>query len=120
MPDEVTEQLSDLEVSTDNDVKILGDEPEKSEEEEIEDKKPPELEEGKVEGKVEEEEDKGPEKEEEEEEEEHGIVGRPTFKDIKAKYPNLFKDFPDLRDMVFRERDYSELFPTVEDAKEAH
>ena len=34
MPDEVTDQLSDLEVSTDNDVKTLGGESEKSEEEE--------------------------------------------------------------------------------------
>ena len=55
-----------------------------------------------------------------EEEEEHGVVGRPSFKDIKAKYPNLFKDFPDLREMFFREQGYSELFPTVEDAKEAY
>src|SRR5439155_10821415 len=93
--------------------------------EEEEHGKPPDL------GETDEGEDKGEEigKEEEkeeltsevsQEEEEHGIVGRPSFKDIKAKYPNLFKDFPDLREMFFREQGYSELFPTVEDAKEAH
>src|SRR5439155_10245930 len=44
---------------------------------------------------------------------------RPTFKEITAKYPNLFKDFPDLREAMGREREYTELFDTVDAAKEA-
>lgn len=44
---------------------------------------------------------------------------RPTIKEIKAKYPEFFKDFPDLKDAFFREQQYTTLFPTVEDAKEA-
>ncbi len=44
---------------------------------------------------------------------------RPTLKDIKEKYPNIFKDFPQLRDGYFRELQYTAIFPTIEDAKEA-
>src|SRR5947208_1522669 len=44
---------------------------------------------------------------------------RPTYKEITAKYPNLFKDFPDLREAMGREREYTELFDTVDAAKEA-
>src|SRR6266404_1233667 len=44
---------------------------------------------------------------------------RPTLKAIKEKYPNLFKDFPQLRDGYFRELQYTAIFPTIEDAKEA-
>lgn len=44
---------------------------------------------------------------------------RPAIADIKAKYPNFFKDFPSLRDAFYREVEYTKLFPTVEDAKEA-
>ena len=44
---------------------------------------------------------------------------RPTIKEIKTKFPDLFKEFPTLREAYFREAAFSELFPTVEDAKEA-
>lgn len=44
---------------------------------------------------------------------------RLRFKEVTSKYPNLFKDFPQLRHVFFREQEYSGLFPTVEDAKEA-
>ena len=44
---------------------------------------------------------------------------RPTFTDLKNAFPELFKKFPSLRDVVFREKAYTELFPTVEDARTA-
>jgi hypothetical protein len=44
---------------------------------------------------------------------------RPSIKQIHEKYPDVFKAFPSLRDMYFREAEFSKLFPTVEDAKEA-
>jgi hypothetical protein len=44
---------------------------------------------------------------------------RPTFKEIKEKYPDLFKTFPALRDAFFRESEYTKVFPTIEDAREA-
>lgn len=41
------------------------------------------------------------------------------FKEVTKKYPNLFKDFPDLRHKFFHEEQYRELFPSIEEAKEA-
>lgn len=40
-------------------------------------------------------------------------------KEILAKYPNLFKDFPYLAKAYFKEGQYSEILPTVEDARVA-
>jgi hypothetical protein len=44
---------------------------------------------------------------------------RPTVKDITTKYPNFFKEFPDMRHVLFREKEYTAIYPTVDDAKEA-
>lgn len=84
-----------------------------------------EEEEGKEED--EEESEEKPEEEEDEsskeEEEQTPVIQlrphRPTVREINAKYPNFFKDFPDMRHMLFREGEYSSLFPTIDDAKEA-
>jgi hypothetical protein len=38
-------------------------------------------------------------------------------KEILAKYPKLFKDFPYLEKAYYREQQFTELLPTVEDAK---
>lgn len=40
-------------------------------------------------------------------------------KEILAKYPKLWKDFPFLRNSYYRERAFTEIVPTVDDAKEA-
>jgi hypothetical protein len=44
---------------------------------------------------------------------------RPTIKAIKAEFPDFFNKFPELKDAYFREIEFTKLFPTVEDAKEA-
>lgn len=44
---------------------------------------------------------------------------RTNVKAIKEKYPKFFKDFPDARDVIFREQEFSKVFPTVEDAQVA-
>lgn len=44
---------------------------------------------------------------------------RPTVKDLTTKYPNLFKNFPDLRTVMFREAKFTEIFPTLDEAQEA-
>jgi len=44
---------------------------------------------------------------------------RPSFSEIKAKYPNFFKDFPQMREAFHREVEFTRLFPTVADAREA-
>lgn len=63
-------------------------------------------------------EEKAPEKEEEVEEEllPHQ---RPTMEQIKKVYPDLFKKFPALQASFNRERQFSEVFSTPADAKEA-
>ena len=73
----------------------------------------------------EEEEEEKPEKEEEEkppegeEELPTSPYDRPSIKDLTAKYPDLFKNFPQMKDVIFREREFTNLFPTVDEAKEA-
>lgn len=47
------------------------------------------------------------------------IHSRPTIGEIKAEFPELFKKFPALKDVYFREQRYSAMFPTVEAAEEA-
>jgi hypothetical protein len=44
---------------------------------------------------------------------------RPTVKELTTKYPNLFKNFPDLRTVMFREAKFTEIFPTLEEATDA-
>ena len=44
---------------------------------------------------------------------------RPSIKQITEEFPELFKKFPSLKDMYFRESEYSRLYPTIDDAKEA-
>jgi hypothetical protein len=44
---------------------------------------------------------------------------RPSLKEIKAEFPDLFKKFPELRESFFRELEFTKLFPSIEDAKEA-
>jgi hypothetical protein len=45
--------------------------------------------------------------------------GPATLKDIKAKYPNLFKEFPQLKSAFFLTPQFLEIFPDTESAKEA-
>jgi hypothetical protein len=40
-------------------------------------------------------------------------------REILAKYPQLFKDFPYLEKAYYREQQFTEVFPTIPDAKEA-
>jgi hypothetical protein len=70
---------------------------------------------------------KGDEDEDEEEQEDKGddkedkeiFEGRPTLTDIKKVYPKIFKQFPELRDVLFREQEFGKHFGTVEEAQEA-
>lgn len=44
---------------------------------------------------------------------------RPTVAQLKAAYPDIFKKFPGMQDMYFREKEYTKLFATIDEAKEA-
>lgn len=43
----------------------------------------------------------------------------PTYGQIRRHDPEFFKKFPGIRDLIFRHKEYNELFPSLEDAKEA-
>jgi hypothetical protein len=94
----------------DEDVNLLNQE---NPEEVVEEEEPEEV------AEVEEPEEEEPEEPEEEEEPPKVPFSRPSIKDIKAKYPDFFKDFPDIKEAIFREAKYTQYFPTVEDAQEA-
>lgn len=85
---------------------LAEDEVEDSEEEESEEEEEEDLEEESEE-----------ELEEESEEEEDST--RPAIQDLKKKFPDIFKSFPGLRAQLFREKEFSELFDSVDDAKSA-
>ncbi len=53
----------------------------------------------------------------EEDEEELEITVPVSKKTILKKYPNVFKDFPHLEASYYKAQQYTELLPTVEDAK---
>lgn len=44
---------------------------------------------------------------------------KPTLAQLQEKYPDILKQFPALKGIYYRERQYSELFPTMEDARVA-
>lgn len=110
-------------------IELLGEEENEQETIEIEEsKKKPE----KKDDKEKESEDKGEEEKEEltleeeleqelkePDEEELELLEPPRRKEILAKYPNVFKDFPQLEKAMYREQKYSEILPTIEDAKRA-
>ncbi len=87
------------------------------------------VEEGEEEPNPDEEEQEGDENKDEEEIEEEEetpdikdddvILASPKRKEILKKYPNLFKDFPTIEGAIYREQQFSELFPTIADAKQA-
>lgn len=48
------------------------------------------------------------------------IDAPPRKKEILKEYPELFKKFPFIEKMLYRDRQYNELFGSFDDAKEAH
>lgn len=83
--------------------------PEKKEEEEPDERKDEEEEKPK---EVAEEEDK-------ETEERPPVYDRPSMQQLREAFPDLFKKFPSLRDIYYREQEFTQIFSTIEDAKEA-
>lgn len=73
-------------------------------------------EEDKVELKEEEDEDK--EKLDLKEEEEKDLNVPPKKKEILAKYPKFFEEFPSVERIIFRDKAYSEMFGSFDEAKE--
>jgi hypothetical protein len=124
--DEKQSELDDLELlnqEDDKDESKSGDEEDKEETstEEKKDDKTSDEEDDKEDKKDKKDEDDEEDDDDEEEldQDEDSILHRPTFSEIKTKYPTFFKDFPDMRHMMGREREFTNLFGTVPEAKEA-
>ena len=103
---------ADIEVNTsttvDDDINLLS---EGENDEQITVTKPP---------VVEEEEEETEEEDEEKPITDEDLLGnRPKIDDLKKAFPELMKKFPTLRGVIYREYEFSKVFPTVEDAKEA-
>ena len=47
------------------------------------------------------------------------LYDRPSIKEISEAFPEFFTKFPALKDMYFREQEFSSVFPTIDEAKEA-
>jgi hypothetical protein len=56
---------------------------------------------------------------EDKDEDELELITPVKRKEILAKYPNVFKDFPYLEKAYYREQKYSEIFPSIDDARAA-
>lgn len=90
----------------DNEEVPEGDEEDKKEDEEVDDEG--DDEEGKKEEiKIEDDED------------ELVVVDVPRRKEILKAFPDLFKKFPAIEKSIYREQQYTELFPSIADAREA-
>lgn len=98
-----------------------GQESDQDEEEKPEAEKKPRLVKKEDKAKSDKEDDKEEEEEEEEPEPDPDSVltGRPTAKDLKDKYPKIFKNFPELRGVIFREQQFSQVFSDPASAQTA-
>ena len=112
-------------VSNEEALELLDNDDEKEEPIDIKEPKKEVSEEDSEEAKeeVEEEKDELDELEEEikepKEEDLEELITPVSRREILAKYPKLFKEFPHLEKAYYRERAFTEIIPTIEDAKEA-
>lgn len=65
------------------------------------------------------EEEEKEDKEEEDKEEEEDLITRVEYKEVTKEFPEFFKKFPTLKHAFFREQQFTERFPTVEEADKA-
>lgn len=108
--EEASEEVEEVEEET-------SQEDDKTDEEEEEPEEEPEQED-------EEEQEEGQEEEEEPEDEEEpvdeDIPASALARSLSEKHKGIFKEFPQLRGILFREGQYKEVFPTVKEAEEAY
>lgn len=120
-PNDTTGAVEDKELGKEEVIKLLGEDDDKEEPLEIkEDKKESKTEEDKEEVIEEDDELKEIEEELEEPDEEKLELMTPVRrKEILKAYPDLFKKFPYLERAYYREQQFTELLPTIDDAKQA-
>jgi hypothetical protein len=130
--------IEDKELSKEDMINFMADDNDENEVIELEDKKSSNKKEAKTEVKVDEKDDEKDDSEEEKEEvdeldeieeelkkdetndeEEIELISPLKRREVLAKYPNIFKEFPQLEKAYYKEQKYSELLPTIKDAKDA-
>jgi len=118
MPDdvEVKDDMDVLDEALPDELLEEKEEKEETEEEEVEENKEDKEDKEESEDK----EDKEEKEEDKEEEKERPTqYDRPTITAIKKEFPEFFNKFPTLQNAFFREQEFTRLFPTVDDAKQA-
>ena len=108
-PDEPAEDSKEVVIEEEKEEKVIPDE-------ELEEPGDVKFDEDEPEEKPAAEEEEEPKAEEADEE---VAAGQLRFKDIKAKYPNIFKELPQLAQAIRNDRAYGEVFASPEDAKDA-
>lgn len=86
-------------------------------EEETEEETPEEETDEQAEG--EEEEEEKVEEEDETDETDEELENDSVYQQLKKRDPKILKEIPELRSVIFREQKYTELFPSIEEAKTA-
>jgi hypothetical protein len=114
MPEQSNETLTGGELTVDDVEKALNEA-----EPELEVEIPPKKEKAPPAEGEEEVEEVPLEDEEIESEPEIGYVAHSSKKEILAKYPKLFEEFPSLKNAYYKDQQISEILPTVADAKDA-
>jgi len=89
--EETSDEIEETEESSDEEVSESEEETETPEEEELPDVKPDEL----------------------------TVSGKAAYDTLKGKYPQVLKDIPELRQVFFREKAFSDIYATVEEARGA-
>ena len=107
---------SEEDIQASDDLEEKDEKTEAKETEEAEEKEDKEEEDEELELKEAEEEE---EEEETEELEDDEFVVPVRRKEVLAKYPQVFKDFPYLEKSLYISQQFTELFPTPDDAKQA-
>jgi len=108
------------ELTQDEVVDILNDDKAEDSKDDKEEDKEDEVEEEEKEDEGDKEtEDEDEEKEEELEIEEEQLLVLPRKKEILKAFPDLFKKFPQIEASLYRDRQFTEVFPDVDSAKEA-
>jgi len=116
----VNETIEFLDKEEEDEPLVLDDKPKKKEEKpEKEDDKETPVEDEEDDEKEDDKTEDDEEEDLEDKEDELDLVVPVRRKEILAKYPTLFKEFPHLERAYYKEQQYSEILPTIDDAKEA-
>lgn len=109
---ETSDSKEDKEGSTEDEGEDTGDDKEGKEGDESSEESEEDIDEG-------EQSENSEEADEEDEEDDSELEADSLYQQIKKVAPKLLKEVPELRQVIFREQEFTQLFPSVKEAKEA-